>query len=95
MASSLYRDASVGTFLVGAPWPAGPQPRDGLQRARPGWSASSTSMLGLRAGSGLTVGVLGALIGVQWSLTFSSAAVVLVALVLLVIEARARPRLSV
>jgi hypothetical protein len=35
------------------------------------------------------------LIGVQWSLTFSSAAVVLVALVLLVIEARARPRLSV
>jgi hypothetical protein len=39
--------------------------------------------------------VLGALIGVQWSLTFSSAAVVLVALVLLVIEARARPRLSV
>jgi len=55
----------------------------------------NTSMLGLRAGSGLTVGVLGALIGVQWSLTFSSAAVVLIALVLLVIEARARPRLSV
>jgi hypothetical protein len=53
----------------------------------------NTSMLGLRAGSGLTVGVLGALIGVQWSLTFSSAAVVLIALVLLVIEARARPRL--
>jgi MFS family permease len=55
----------------------------------------NTSMLGLRAGSGLTIGVLGALIGVQWSLTFSSAAVVLIALVLLVIEARARPRLSV
>ena len=33
----------------------------------------NTSMLGLRAGSGLTVGVLGALIGVQWSLTLSSA----------------------
>jgi hypothetical protein len=53
----------------------------------------NTSMLGLRAGSGLTVGVLDALIGVQWSLTFNSAAVVLIALVLLVIEARARPRL--
>jgi len=54
----------------------------------------NTSMLGLRAGSGLTVGVLGALIGVRWSLTLSSAAVVLVALGLLAIEARARPRLS-
>src|SRR5262249_3954145 len=53
----------------------------------------NTSMLGLRAGSGLTIGVMGALIGVQWSLTFSSAAVVAVALGLLVIEARARPRL--
>jgi hypothetical protein len=46
-----------------------------------------------RQRSGLTVGVLDALIGVQWSLTFNSAAVVLIALVLLVIEARARPRL--
>ncbi|HYS17019.1 MAG TPA: MFS transporter [Candidatus Binatia bacterium] len=55
----------------------------------------NTSMLGLRAGSGLTVGVLGAVIGVQWSLTLSSAAVVLVALGLLVVDARARPRLSV
>jgi len=54
----------------------------------------NTSMLGLRAGSGLTVGVLGAVIGVRWSLTLSSAAVVLVALGLLAIEARARPRLS-
>jgi sugar phosphate permease len=54
----------------------------------------NTSMLGLRAGSGLTVGVLGASIGVQWSLTFSSVAVVVVALGLLGIEARARPRLS-
>jgi len=52
----------------------------------------NTSMLGLRAGSGLTVGVLGALIGVQWSLTFSSAAVVLIALGLLAVDARARRR---
>jgi MFS family permease len=54
----------------------------------------NTSMLGLRAGSGLTVGVLGALIGVQWSLTLSSAAVVLIAVGLLAVEARARRRLS-
>jgi len=53
----------------------------------------NTSMLGLRAGSGLTVGVLGALIGVQWSLTLSSAAVVLIAVGLLAVEARARRRL--
>jgi MFS family permease len=53
----------------------------------------NTSMLGLRAGSGLTVGVLGALIGVQWSLTLSSAAVVLVAVGLLAVEARGRQRL--
>ena len=52
-------------------------------------------MLGLRAGSGLTVGVLGALIGVRWSLTFSSAAVVVIALGLLVLDARARSRLPV
>jgi len=52
----------------------------------------NTSMLGLRAGSGVTVGVLGAVIGVQWSLTLSSAAVVLVALGLLVADLRARPR---
>jgi len=54
----------------------------------------NTSMLGLRAGSGLTVGVLGALIGVQWSLTLSSAAVVAVALGLLAMEARARTPLT-
>jgi MFS family permease len=53
----------------------------------------NTSILGLRAGSGLTVGVLGALIGVQWSLTLSSAAVVLIAVGLLAVEARARRRL--
>ena len=55
----------------------------------------NTSMLGLRAGSGLTVGVLGALIGVRWSLTLSSMAVALVALGLLAIDARARSRLPV
>lgn len=53
----------------------------------------NTSMLGLRAGSGLTVGVLGAFIGVQSSLTLSSAAVVVVALGLLVVDARSgRPQ---
>jgi hypothetical protein len=55
----------------------------------------NTSMLGLRAGSGLTVGVLGALIGVQWSLTLSSAAVVLVAVGLLALETRGRQRLPI
>jgi MFS family permease len=49
----------------------------------------NTAILGLRAGSGVTVGLLGALIGVQWSLALSSMAVVLVALVLLVIDVRA------
>jgi MFS family permease len=43
----------------------------------------NTSMMGLRAGSGLTVGVLGAAIGVELSLTLSAVAVVLVALGLL------------
>ena len=52
----------------------------------------NTSMLGLRAGSGLTIGVLGAVIGVQWSLALSASAVVLVALGLLVVDRRARPR---
>ncbi len=51
----------------------------------------NTSILGLRAGSGVTVGVLGAMIGVQWSLALSSAAVVLVALGLLAVDVRARP----
>jgi MFS family permease len=55
----------------------------------------NTSMLGLRAGSGLTVGVLGALIGVQWSLTLSSAAVVLVTVGLLALETRGRQRLPI
>src|SRR3989442_11019706 len=52
----------------------------------------NTSMLGLRAGSGATVRVLGPVIGVQWSLTLSSTAVVLIALGLLVIHLRSRPR---
>jgi MFS family permease len=49
----------------------------------------NTATLGLRAGSGLTVGVLGAIIGVHWSLALSAAAVVAIATALL-----ARPRLS-
>jgi MFS family permease len=51
----------------------------------------NSSILGLRAGSGLTVGVLGGVIGVQWSLTLSSLAVVVIALGLLVVDARTRP----
>jgi MFS family permease len=39
----------------------------------------NTAMLGLRAGSGLSVGVLGAFIGVHWSLMLSATAVVLIA----------------
>ena len=48
----------------------------------------NTAMLGLRAGSGLTVGVLGAVITVQWSLALSAAAVVVMAGILLVYEGR-------
>jgi len=48
----------------------------------------NTAILGLRAGSGLTVGVLGALINVQWSLALSSLAVVVIAAGLLVREFR-------
>jgi sugar phosphate permease len=43
----------------------------------------NTATLGLRAGTGVTVGVVGAVIGVQWSLTFSAAAVVVIAVALL------------
>jgi MFS family permease len=50
----------------------------------------NTSMLGLRAGSGVTVGVLGAAIGVEWSLALSAAAVVVVAVGLLVADVRGR-----
>ena len=52
------------------------------------------AMLGLRAGSGLTVGLLGSLIGVRLSLAVSSFAVVLVSVALLVRDARARAPLS-
>src|SRR5262245_14991619 len=48
----------------------------------------NTAILGLRAGSGLTVGVLGAVIGVQWSLALSAAAVLLIAVGLLAYEGR-------
>jgi magnesium-transporting ATPase (P-type) len=50
----------------------------------------NTAMMGLRAGSGLTVGVAGALIGVEWSLSLSAVAVVVVAAGLLVADVRAR-----
>jgi len=46
----------------------------------------NTAMLGLRAGSGVTVGVLGAIINVHWSLALSSAVVVLIAVILFVRE---------
>ena len=48
----------------------------------------NTAVLGLRAGSGFTVGVLGALIGIHASLALSAAAVVLTAVGLLVREGR-------
>ena len=48
----------------------------------------NTAILGLRAGSGLTVGVLGAIINVHWSLALSAAAVVITAAGLLVAERR-------
>jgi hypothetical protein len=46
----------------------------------------NTAMLGLRAGSGVTVGLLGAVIGVHWSLMISAAAVVVIATALLARE---------
>ena len=49
-----------------------------------------TAMAGLRAGSGLTVGVLGAYIGVQLSLELSSLMVVFTALALFASDTRAR-----
>jgi MFS family permease len=52
----------------------------------------NTSMLGLRAGSGVTVGVLGAVIGVELSLALSAAAVVAVAIALLVTDLSRAPR---
>ena len=54
----------------------------------------NTSMLGLRAGSGVTIGVLGALIGVEWSLALSAGAVVVVAVGLSVSDLRSSTSLS-
>ena len=51
----------------------------------------NASNMGLRAGSGFTIGVVGAFIGVELSLTLSAIMVVLIALGLLVVEARRRP----
>ena len=48
----------------------------------------NTAVLGLRAGSGVTVGVLGALISVEWSLALSSLVVVLIAAGLYAVETR-------
>ncbi len=48
----------------------------------------NTAMLGLRAGSGITVGVLGGFIGVRQSLELSSAIVVVVSLILLARSSR-------
>jgi MFS family permease len=50
----------------------------------------NTSMLGLRAGSGVTVGVVGALIGVELSLTLSAVVVVAISLGLLAADVRRR-----
>ena len=52
----------------------------------------NTAMLGLRAGSGVTVGVLGTFIGVRLSLELSSLMVVLTAFALFARDARARSR---
>jgi len=48
----------------------------------------NTAVLGLRAGSGVTVGVVGAVISVEWSLALSAAVVVLIAAGLLARETR-------
>jgi len=53
----------------------------------------NTAMLGLRAGSGFTIGLLGAVIGVQWSLTLSATAVVVISAGLLARE-RGRARVT-
>jgi MFS family permease len=47
--------------------------------------------LGLRVGSGMTVGLLGSVIGIYWSLGLSAGALLLVALGLLIFEAVATP----
>jgi MFS family permease len=55
----------------------------------------NTSVLGLRAGSGVTVGLLGAVIDVHWSLTLSAAALVAVVIGLLAHERRLSRRAEV
>jgi predicted MFS family arabinose efflux permease len=50
----------------------------------------NTAGLGLRAGSGVTVGVLGAAIGVEWSLALSALVVVLISAAMLALEGRRR-----
>jgi MFS family permease len=52
----------------------------------------NTAVLGLRAGSGITVGVVGAVINVHWSLALSAVAVVVVSGLLLAREARSQSR---
>jgi MFS family permease len=52
----------------------------------------NTAVLGLRAGSGVTIGVIGAAIGVHWSLILSAAVVVAVTTALLVRESRVTRR---
>jgi hypothetical protein len=54
----------------------------------------NTAMLGLRAGSGLTVGVLGTFIGVRRSLELSALMVVLVAVVLFARDLRRDPAVT-
>jgi hypothetical protein len=48
----------------------------------------NTAMLGLRAGSGLTIGLVGALISVEWSLALSALVVVVIVFALLGRESR-------
>jgi len=54
----------------------------------------TTAMQGLRAGSGVTIGLLGTIIGVRLSLAVSSLAVVVVSIALLAREIRARAVVS-
>ena len=54
----------------------------------------NTAMLGLRAGSGVTVGVVGAFIDVRRSLELSALAVVLIAIALLIYDTRRSRRFS-
>jgi hypothetical protein len=54
----------------------------------------NTAILGLRAGSGITIGIVGAVIGVHWSLILSAAVVVAITSALLVRETRRRSALG-